>query len=1355
MFARKLRGVVAGVSIFLAAISIGLAQVRPPSPVVHGGQRTVPRPLITALPLPGATPAPGATSTPASHFGAPLKGSGREYPAGTRVPLADLPRLPMKALIPTIKAKSYRQRHPFAQTGVTINIVSSTCANLVGDLFPTGCNLTFKAASLAAGKYQDYEIAPNATTATAVGASYTNTDSNRTIALTNAGVYTLGVYDVNNNDWVAVVYVNAGNPVLLKVYQDPYFSEETYQFDASSSGDAYVHMTNLSANDLYVVDIESTSVHPTCVFSAPAQTSMPANTLCNPGNSAGETAPGGVLSVAWPITSALGAGTYSITLYDKSVSPAPGQRIAQVQVSLTGSNGITMTLNGNTNGSNTTVNPSPAPAVVPQAATVFAWDDSSEQSVSGVTLGVGSLSGDKYIWSINDPTGYTAGKVGPVTLNGIASQGFTFGTMGIYGPGDYPSRIFTAGIYDSTSQSMYASQSFKVVGYNAETAFHTTSDASSLSVAQGSNATATLKFTNSSDLNYGVGNGDSLAGIAYTTGPDFTPQSGGSGTGVGVMMALAGKTLAQCVIPSGCSTTVTDPTTGYVWSVNDYCSDSTVTTTGECYLVMLPQSNGVSLPVGDTLTIPNVTFYNATGSGCSTQCQGSTSILPSHGVKWSRIDTQEAFFPTYFQNGATTLTGTAHLALVGYQNIGGSNNRFTSPGVPEAHLYQTRTVHATYGYHSPYGLTSQDYIIYGLTVNNGASSQTIKTVAVAQPGPFSGANTLNNVAVDSSSSGNNGWGLVIGGQAPCQNLTAEYFCVYAKGTNPGVKAGNSATIYIDQNVAPFNYGYTDWVVSSVNPNFSITADGTTTVPVNSPSLSIDTLAFAQYALDSSSMSASFAPGTAGQGATSTENIVVSNASTSSDPNPDYVDAILIGVPNGAPLVNGNPTTSSTGWSYLGSYNAGSTIYYWFGVCPSQYTNANTYLPPAATPNTSVQNALPQCTAAQENNSLAPGGTFTGTMVLSNLNSPSVSVQMWAHGANGDGWSAPKTMTLPVSTVTASAGFSNAGKYGSPPAVASNTVPTIGGNSDPLNGNSYVYTVKNTTQATNITSFRVRIPGVDVSGNNAYDGSNAWHVTNAIPTLGGNVDGCTITNAIAAMAATAAGADGEIDVGGASCKLKAGDTITLSFSAIGPEAQSDSYPFDTYCLNNTAGTCTVTNGSNAGENWLGDTRVQVQLTIGLNVVVDPSNPGPGSSTPVISCPGCSFSGTTVDVGTIGSNSTGAFTDIVRASIYIQSNTTVNYTLSVSANQNPANSTGTPTNELLTAVDPSNSTSGAGINFDQTSYAVVPTATTMQVAHGASITTRSLPYDVLQDFQVSIGNESIMPQASVVTYTLIAN
>ncbi len=659
-----------------------------------------------------------------------------------------------------------------------------------------------------------------------------------------------------------------------------------------------------------------------------------------------------------------------------------------------------------------------------------------------------------------------------------------------------------------------------------------------------------------------------------------------------------------------------------------------------------------------------------------------------------------------------------------------------APTAVGAHLYQTRFPQADYHQYSPYSINYSYYDIFGVTITNNTSTP-ITEFAVSLPGPYAANNTLEYVAIDSKSSGS--WGV----SAPCgnANLSAAWVCFTASG-GANVPANGSTTVYFDETTTPTSFGYTDMMVQALQPQaFFISPDNTNvTVPVGPTNpYTVDSLAFALYSLNGGDMPTSFSPSTAGSGTSPTLNLNLSNTSTATDPFPDYVDAVVVAVPTSL-TVSGNPAPTTAGWSYLGKQTVGANTNYWFGVCAGQYVTADG--PPAATPLGSPAPALPQCTSAQEQNSLAPAATLTVPFTFSNLPAGTANFNMYAHGANANGWTGAKQFSLNVSSASASAGFSAAGGYPTPAPVSTNTVPQIGGSANTTYGNAYTYTIKN-TGPTNITSLTVTVPGTDTNGNNATDPSGQTWVLTGAPTLAGNVDGCTVTSSSSAQTN---GTNGSINIGGGSCALKPGDTLQITFTAKGPSAQNDSYQW---------GTTINPSGTPAGEAWLGDTDVKVVLSIGLNMVIDPTNPGPGGSTPVISCGSCGFSGTTVDVGTVNNGSSGSFSDIARASVYITSGSPLTWSLSVQASNNPVNSTGVPSNELQTAVDSGNSSQGAGITFDQTGYAVVPTAGNLLLANGTSIPARSNPYDILQNFKVSIGNENIVPQAVTLTYTLVAN
>lgn len=1347
---RGVRFGLASIAVFAAAVTMAFAQVQPISPlrlvppsIPHG--IATPHPGVpTAEPL----PSPIASQTPAS---AAMHTVLQGRPRGSVVPLSLLPPLPQRTT-----ANGYQRRvHIQAATGATLNITpnggNANCVLSVGTLIVVNCDVFVQSSGLTGGDtFQDYDIAPNVadgTAGTAISGTYTNGNNPTSdVTLGAAGVWVFGTLDVTTNKWVAVVYVTVSESFVLRVYQDSFHTQETYQFAAGTSSSAYIYATNLTASDYYVVYAESTSINPHCVFSSPIQSSMPANALCQPNLSVGQQAPGGNLQVAWAIAANLPAGTYSIALFDKTTN----QRVAQVQVSVTGSSGAVMLLHPDTT-AGTATNPSPAPAPVATPGTEFAWDSANDQSVSGVNMTVNMAPNSSYEWTISDPTGATTFTNGPVNTGGNASNLFNF-MNGASSPGNYVSRSFSAALYDNTAKAVYASQFFQLVGYYASTTYN--ANATTLTVAAGGSTTSNLTFTNNSPERYGALNSDNFSKIAYTTGTDFTHNVN---NGNGVTVTLPGKTLAQCQ-GAGCSISVTD-SSGNAWTVTDICGGAggASSANNECYIELDPSNPNNTLPANGTITITGASFQNFAGGGCVNSCELFTSVLPQHGVLWSSITSTDAFAPTYIAGG--TSGGTASVALSGNN---GPNYQSNTPQQIEAHLYAPYTSQAQYHRGSPYPIDTNYFDIFGFTVTN-SSSQAINVLAFGEPGSYASFGVLDYLRLDPNLP-NLAWNLDTGCTRALQAFGRKYFCLNGKGqgggTNATIAPGQTKTIYIDFNAAPGSFNFADWLVFAANPNvFAMTASGVATIPVTSAGVnqSVDNLAYAQYSLDSSLMAASFAPASVGKSTSQPENIVVTNTSTAQDAFPDYLDTIIIAASN-TYSTSGNPSVvAPPGWSYVATTAYNGQNWWWFSPCTNRLTSQN-YLPPTSVPLTApFANPQPECNANA--NALAPGASATFKFTLQNLNTTgSIPFTMYAHGANGGGWSQGKVFDLLVNTVSAGVGFSKAGGYPTPATVATNTLPTIGGNPNPTYGNAFVYTVTNNSGAgQNMTSFRIRIPGVDTSGVNATDSSgNVWHVTGAIPTLGGNVDGCTVTNTLAAETATSGGADGEIDIGGGGCALIPGDTMTLSFTMLGPQSEGDTYPFGTYCINNTGGGCTIANpGNTGGANWIGDDEVQVQLTVGLSVVVDPSNPGPGGSTPVVSCSTCAFSGSTVDFGTFTHNSTTTFGDTVRASIIMQSSTALTYTLSVQANNNPGRTPAAPTNELLMQDDSANSTSGAGITFDVPSYTVVPTGSAVTIANGTSVTTRTTPYDVLQNFELSIGTEPITAQQSIITYTLIAN
>jgi len=1341
MNVRRLQSLTVAAIVAVAAVATAFGRGVP--------ARIVPHPIVTPIgvpifhtPPPLPIPTLHPTPTPSALPGFPQANSNVRAP-GSIVPLSELPRLPLKSAMNTLHPGERRIQ---AATGATVLLTASgsaNCAITAGDNFTVGCTADWQSSGLTGGDtFQDYYIAPNVadgTAGTAVGGGYGAPNGNvHATTLSVAGVYTFGVLDTTTNKWVAVIYINVSVTYNFGVYQDAFHTQLISQFAAGSSSAAYIYATNLTPSDFYVVYIESTSINPVCIFSAPVQSSYATNGLCQPNLSSGEQAPGGNLAVTWTISATQAAGTYSVVLFDKTTN----QRISQQQISVTGPSGETMLLYPD--GTNANPSPRPIPAATP--GTVFAWDSANDQSTSGIRQQILIAPSSTYEWTISDPTGetlWTANAAG----SGTATNTFQFGTNALgsaYSPGSYVPRTFTAQAYDTVAKSVYASQAFTMVGYYVSTTF--TGGSITLRVPGGSSQTTNLIFTNNSPLRFGLANSDSFAKIAFSTGSDFT-ANGNNGYGVDVV--LSGYTLAQC--QATCTATATD-SAGNSWSVKDTCG---VNGSGndECYVEVDPTTSNEYLAPNASLTIPNVSFSDVNGGICqaNASCQMLTSVLPEHGLTWSVTTATDAFAPAFIAVGNTGGSATATLAGV-YVNGGYQS---TSAQDVEAHFFKPNTVDAQYERNSPYAINLNDFNIVAFQIKNN-SNNTVSEIGIGLVGTYSSFGVLDYFQADPNLN-TDFWVIDNGCTGAAQPLPRKYVCFY--DYSGGIGPGKTQTFYMDVNAAPNGFPYSDWAVLSAYPTvYALSPGGTEVVPVTSAGVnqSVDSLAWAQYSLNSSLMTAYFSPSSVGTNTTSPVDVVFQNTSLGEDPNPDFVDTIEVAASNSLSTSGTPSVVSPAGWSYIGSGSSGAQTYWIFSACNN--VNQAYAVPPTGTLSSPDTRPQPECNTAGLANALAPGASLTLKFALQNLNTTgNVPFTIYAHGANGNGWSAGKTFQLLVNSVSAGVGFTGAGGYPTATAVATNTEPTIGGNANGTYGNAYTYTVTNNSGvSSNITSFRVRIPGTDVNGVNATDSSgNFWHVTGSIPTLSGNVDGCTVTNALSAMSATSAGADGEIDIGGGSCALKPGDTMTISFTAIGPQSNSDSYQFQTYCINNTAGTCTLANGIVGGPNWLGDDEVQVQLSVGLTVVVDPSNPGPGGSTPNVSCALCSFSGSTITLGNYANNTTTTFGDIVRASVIIQSTTAITWNLSIQANNNPVNSTGSPTNELLTQTDSANSSQGAGISFDVPTFTVVPTATSLQIANGTSVTTRTQPYDILQNFELALGGETLSAQSSVITYTLVAN
>ena len=186
--------------------------------------------------------------------------------------------------------------------------------------------------------------------------------------------------------------------------------------------------------------------------------------------------------------------------------------------------------------------------------------------------------------------------------------------------------------------------------------------------------------------------------------------------------------------------------------------------------------------------------------------------------------------------------------------------------------------------------------------------------------------------------------------------------------------------------------------------------------------------------------------------------------------------------------------------------------------------------------------------------------------------------MYAHGANGSGWSTAHTFNLSIAAVSATAGFSAAGGYPSGGAVTSPNTPQIGADADTTFGNAFTYVIKNTSGAgNNLTSAVITVPGKDASFVLPADGT-AWTITGA-PVISGAAYGCSITSYTSAQTN---GTNGAINIGGGTCSITPGSTLTIKFTAKAPYTVNDTYTFPTK----------VNGAIAASEQWSTDSIVQI-------------------------------------------------------------------------------------------------------------------------------------------------------------------
>ncbi|MDQ2872912.1 MAG: hypothetical protein M3R35_07285, partial [Candidatus Eremiobacteraeota bacterium] len=1175
------------------------------------------------------------------------------------------------------------------------------------------------------------------------GGNYWGPYSNLT--LSNQGTYVIGEYDQTKNTWIAVVYITVGSANGLITYADSTLRIPSTNFVIPSAGTtyAYINAVGLPSSDNYVVYIEQTSTNPACVYYAPASTLPPGNNkgLCDPNSSVGQSAPGGSLTVAWPITSSyIGAG-YSIVVWDKTTQ----RRVAQSEVALTTSAGTGQINLTPVTGSN----PSPGPNPMATPGVRFAFDNTSDQSVGGININMSGLNrNDFYCFSISDPNGRVYADQATQSFdvacgnpNNAGGLSLTDTFLNNYQPLNYAPNTYLVNAYDVATGFVPISESFQVLGYNAITQFTDSAGTSivgnALVVPFGSSTGGGLQFTNDGDTYFGIGNGDPLTGVFFDTGSN------------GVTITL------QC----NCNSETVVDTAGQTWVVTLLTTGTGTTTRSR--LTLYPQTAGQALPMNASITLPNLTFHNApTSNRCTGGCTGLTSVLPDDGLAWSVPNNPASSNPVFFTNsgsGGNTFGGSASVTHLGITPNGVGYSGGAAAG-EEQHGYYPRQISAwsgaLYATNQPFTQAGTSSDVYAVTVQNSSSGASGKVtgLAVVFPAGYSSGSYAVQPSVDANSPTK--WQIDATNCPPALPANGS-ICLKPLNPNTGIAPGTSQTIYLDvRNDPQASFGYTDFTVEAYLPSpFSLTPAVQQNVFVGQIA-TVDSTAVAAYSLNGGLMTPLFTPQSEGTNTNNPVQISVQNTAVSQDPNPDYLDAMIVELPNGVV----NPASFSgltpAGWQYLGNAPGfgGATTDYWFGLCASQFVTADgpVLSPPPVKP------ALPACSQGVEQNSIAPGSTFQFTTpIVTGGVGGTITGTMYAHGANGNGWSRGHAFNLAVTPVAATAGFVQDGSYGAPAAIPSNTTPQIGADTNTTFGNSFVYEIDNTSSAgNNINSAVVTIPYLDTSGADARDNSGTgqgWQITSA-PTLSGSgwsKCAATYTNP------TGGSSNGNITIvnSGGTCTIAPGGKLDITFAMKAP-----------YRVNETAKFSTVVNGGvNAAENWFSSTDMQVVLSAQLGISVWPNpDPGPlgGGGAAAPNCTSaCTYiqASNLLDFGNIANNSANTGTDVVQVSIFTNAASPVGWQLYVSTNNNPANAPGPPSNELLHQVDMAHSSSGSGMNFDSTVFTVIPTSGngTELVDTGAGVAPRRQPYDVVNNMKVQISGGTTAPNTSVLTYTFISN
>ncbi|MBV8299363.1 MAG: hypothetical protein JO083_07455 [Candidatus Eremiobacteraeota bacterium] len=1152
-----------------------------------------------------------------------------------------------------------------------------------------------------------------------------------------SGVWAIAVKNNTTGNFEAVAYTVVLGTLNFNTYSDAGFTTKAADFTSGSN--VYVSASGLNPAHFYAFGFVNTSGNGLpCVYTIPSGAQNNANATCFLQGSAGVLPTNGTLTGVFPSPSsgANSVGTYSVQLYDITTNDL----ISTQQISLnpasvswsplvpyngatTGTNiADTFAVNGILNGN------TGAPAVV-------------EESVTGLTYAASGLTtGHNYRVTVSNPNGvvmnsttsdpqqqqftqlptYTAaGGALPATKIDFPVNTTTITSLG-QAQIQFAPNVYTAQLYDTTSNAVVGSKSFRMVSYAA--ALHWTSPAGLFVNANTTATNVTTTVQNTAGILYGSWNAD---GIKQMT---ITSDSNNFVT-LGLQVGI---------------TTATD-SSGNVWNLTNPNAHTIVAT---------PAVAGVSLPANGTLPIPMTVADPGVKCG-GTGCILRTSILPYHGINPSvtnaKMQNTASNGLLVFASGSGGTVPTYSLAVGAY-----SGAQLPTPRYNQM-MYRTGTNGASGG---KYTMT--------FTITNTGATQAMESAEFALPPGFDmqlTPPTLTSIIVNGVNQTAN-WSI----QAPnpfggigtgCDPAVNDFGITTTKNADT-LAVGKTAVVTISMPILPTAFPFEE-IAGTANYCDSAGIGGTayqlgqtnTLTNAVAGTTNIDSTELGVFSLDTSLMSATLNPSTIAALPAVTTTFKFVNTSTGLDPNPDYVNELLLTVPAGAipsSLTITSPNQVGVTWYANPTGTAGQ----WrIELCT-----------PGPAP----------CAGTTDSNALPPGAELD--VKFNYTAAPTIGTYpiAWSvRGANGNGFVAATAAQQPnliVANTTAQVSFTYAGGYTANPAyppvapilaVPSNAQPSVGSWSNFVNGNGFVYELHN-NGSTPITDISIAIPSSNTSGQ-ITDAQDWSVIASSVHVYGSGAQGAQcLNNGYKSLTQPVRGSPGTYGLLMLSgCNVPVNGTIDVFFYALSPYDNGSNFNFPASVANGgvpadprppaTPNTLPIYSLSNV-MHIATDATLQIQVPQAGGNVYNPALFG--GSTPSVGCPVCTYTNTLVPVINLGAF-TGSVTatDVLAASVY--SNDNNGWNLSVAADVNPSPAGG----QVSTCLDQANSNGPAGYTVVAAvtcgTYQTVPTVGTMALSsfNGA---VRHQPIDNIMSYKVTVGatvSGASQVQTVTLTYTLVAN